>query len=510
MGERGQQFMLKAQIVCNKDFIVGEIDERLYGSFLEHMGRVIYYGVYEPGHACADEEGFRKDVLQAVRDMGVTAVRYPGGNFVSAYHWEDGVGPRERRPRKIDLAWKAVETNAFGTDEFIHWAGKAGVQPIFTVNLGTRGMEEALQYLEYCNFPSGTQYSDLRRSHGVENPYGVRIWCLGNEMDGIWQVGHKGAGEYGRLAAETGKTMKLLDPNIELIACGSSLSTMDTYPAWDLEVLEQAYDVIDYLALHQYYSGQEKGTAAFLAQTLDMEEYIRTIRAAVQVIRQKKRSVKHVRLSIDEWGVWAVPGNTVNREVDENPWQIAAPISEQIYTMEDALLFAGMQMTMLRNADMVKIACQSLLTNVSACIMTDANGEMWLQTIYYPFYYFANYARGVVMQSKCRCEFYDCEGFNEVPYLDQLVVWNKGQKEVVIFLINRSEADSQEAETELQGMTPVAVAEAVCISAKNKKMTNHKDHTAVKPEKNEEVKLIGNCVTAVLPPLSFHMIRVTL
>ena len=293
-------------------------------------------------------------------------------------------------------------------------------------------------------------------------------------MDGIWQVGHKGAGEYGRLAAETGKTMKLLDPNIELIACGSSLSTMDTYPAWD------------------------------------MEEYIRTIRAAVQVIRQKKRSVKHVRLSIDEWGVWAVPGNTVNREVDENPWQIAAPISEQIYTMEDALLFAGMQMTMLRNADMVKIACQSLLTNVSACIMTDANGEMWLQTIYYPFYYFANYARGVVMQSKCRCEFYDCEGFNEVPYLDQLVVWNKGQKEVVIFLINRSEADSQEAETELQGMTPVAVAEAVCISAKNKKMTNHKDHTAVKPEKNEEVKLIGNCVTAVLPPLSFHMIRVTL
>lgn len=510
MGERGQQFMLKAQIVCNKDFIVGEIDERLYGSFLEHMGRVIYYGVYEPGHACADEEGFRKDVLQAVRDMGVTAVRYPGGNFVSAYHWEDGVGPRERRPRKIDLAWKAVETNAFGTDEFIHWAGKAGVQPIFTVNLGTRGMEEALQYLEYCNFPSGTQYSDLRRSHGVENPYGVRIWCLGNEMDGIWQVGHKGAGEYGRLAAETGKTMKLLDPNIELIACGSSLSTMDTYPAWDLEVLEQAYDVIDYLALHQYYSGQEKGTAAFLAQTLDMEEYIRTIRAAVQVIRQKKRSVKHVRLSIDEWGVWAVPGNTVNREVDENPWQIAAPISEQIYTMEDALLFAGMQMTMLRNADMVKIACQSLLTNVSACIMTDANGEMWLQTIYYPFYYFANYARGVVMQSKCRCESYDCEGFNEVPYLDQLVVWNKGQKEVVIFLINRSEADSQEAETELQGMTPVAVAEAVCLFAKNKKMTNHKDHTAVKPEKNEEVKLIGNCVTAVLPPLSFHMIRVTL
>ncbi|MDE5717565.1 MAG: alpha-N-arabinofuranosidase [Lachnospiraceae bacterium] len=502
--------MLKSHIICNEKYVTGEIDSRLYGSFLEHMGRVIYHGVYEPGHTSADEEGFRRDVLQAVRDMGVTAVRYPGGNFVSAYHWEDGVGPRGQRPRKIDLAWKAIETNAFGTDEFIHWARKAQVQPIFTVNLGTRGMEEALQYLEYCNFPSGTMYSDLRRSHGIEDPYGVRIWCLGNEMDGSWQVGHKSAVEYGRLAAETGKTMKLLDSNIELIACGSSLSTMDTCPAWDLEVLEQTYDVIDYLALHQYYGGQEMGTAAFLAQTLDMEEYIRTIRAAVQVIRQKKRSVRNVRLSIDEWGVWAVPGNTVNREVEENLWQTAAPISEQIYTMEDALLFAGMQMTMLRNADVVKIACQSLLTNVSACIMTDANGEMWLQTIYYPFYYFANYARGVVMQSKCQCEAYGCGGFDKVPYLDQLVVWNTGRKEVAIFLINRSEADSQEVETELQGMTPVSVTEAVYLSAKNKKMTNHKDHSAVKPERYDEVKIQGNCVTAELMPLTFMMIRLAI
>lgn len=508
MAERGQKFMLKSHIVCNEKYVTGEIDSRLYGSFLEHMGRVIYHGIYDPEHTDADEEGFRKDVLQAVKDMGVTAVRYPGGNFVSAYHWEDGVGPRQQRPRKIDLAWKAIETNEFGTDEFIHWAGKAQVQPIFTVNLGTRGMEEALQYLEYCNFPSGTQYSDLRRSYGVEEPYGVKLWCLGNEMDGNWQVGHRSAGEYGRLAAETGKIMKLLDPDIELIACGSSLSIMDTYPAWDLEVLEQTYDVIDYLALHQYYGGQEKGTAAFLAQTLDMEEYIRTIRAAVQVIKQKKRSSKNVRLSIDEWGVWSVPGNTVNREVEQNPWQTAAPISEQIYTMEDALLFAGMQMVMLRNADVVKIACQSLLTNVSACIMTDFDGEMWLQTIYYPFYYFANYARGVVMQSKCECQSYDCDGFDEVPYLDQLIVHNVRQKEVVIFLINKSENNSQEVEVELQGMTPVLVVEAVCLCAKDRKTTNYRDHNAVKPEKYEEAKIQGNCVTAELVPLSFMMIRV--
>lgn len=500
--------MLKARIICNKEFAIGEIDERLYGSFLEHMGRVIYHGVYEPEHICADEEGFRGDVLQAVKEMGVTAVRYPGGNFVSAYHWEDGVGPREQRPRKIDLAWKAVETNAFGTDEFIHWAKKAGVQPIFTVNLGTRGIEEAVQYLEYCNFPAGTAYSDLRRHFGIEEPYGIRLWCLGNEMDGNWQIGHKSAAEYGRLAAETGKIMKLLDPDIELIVCGSSLSTMKTYPEWDMEVLEQTYDVIDYLALHQYYGGQEKGTAAFLAQTLDMEEYIRTIRSVVQVMKQKKRSTKNIWLSIDEWGVWAVPGNTVNKEVEENPWQTAAPISEQIYTMEDALLFAGMQMVMLRNADVVKIACQSLLTNVSACIMTESNGEMWLQTIYYPFYYFANYARGTVLLSVYQGETYNCEGFNNVPYLDQVVVWNKEQEEIVVFLVNRSEDSSQEVETELQGIMPVSVKEAVCMHSDDKKMTNQKEHLAVCPRESDAVELRGNCVTAALLPLSFMMIRV--
>ncbi len=500
--------MLKAKIICDKEFTIGEIDDRLYGSFLEHMGRVIYHGVYEPEHVCRDEEGFRKDVLQAVREMGVTAVRYPGGNFVSAYHWEDGVGPREERPRKVDLAWKAIETNEFGTDEFIHWATKAGVMPIFTVNLGTRGIEEALQYLEYCNFPSGTQYSDLRRRHGVEKPYHVKLWCLGNEMDGSWQIGHKSAAAYGQLAAEAGKVMKLLDPEIELIACGSSLSTMKTCPEWDMEVLEKAYDVIDYLALHQYYGGQEKGTAAFLAQALDMEMYIRTIRAAVQVVKQKKRSAKEVKLSIDEWGVWAVPGNTVNKEVEANPWQTAAPISEQIYTMEDALLFAGMQMAMLRNADAVKIACQSLLTNVSACIMTESNGEMWLQTIYYPFYYFANYGRGIVLQSIYHGESYDCEGFNNVPYLDQVVVWNRAQNEVVVFLVNRSENDSQEVEIVLQGMRPNTIKEAIYLSAEDKKMTNQKNHLAVRPRESDAVELKENCVTTAIMPLSFMMIRV--
>lgn len=499
--------MENTKIICNKEFVIGKIDPRLYGSFLEHMGRVIYTGIYEPNHKSADEDGFRKDVLEQVKKMHVTAVRYPGGNFVSAYHWEDGVGPKEKRPRKLELAWKAIETNEFGTNEFMKWAKKADVQPIFTVNLGTRGVEDAIHYLEYCNFPEGTQYSNLRKEHGVAEPYGIKMWCLGNEMDGSWQIGHKSAEDYGKLAAETGKVMKLMDPTIELIVCGSSLSNMKTYPEWDMEVLEKTYDVADYLALHQYYAGQDKGTKGFLAQTLDMEEYIRTIRSAAQVIKQKKRSKKEMKFSVDEWGVWAVPSNTVNAEIDQKPWGIAPAISEQIYTLEDALLFAGMQMVILRNADVIKIACQSLLTNISACIMTEKNGEYWLQTIYYPFHYFATYAKGTVLKTASIGPCYSCAEFDGVPYVDSLVVWNEEDQELVIFAVNRSEEELQKAEVDLQDFEIQHVIESICMTAENKKMTNMEQHDAVIPKKEKNVEIeTGRCQIA-LQPLSFNMVR---
>lgn len=500
--------MLEGKIYCDKNFITGNIDPRMYGSFVEHMGRVIYTGIYEPDSRMADEEGFRRDVLEAARKMGVSAVRYPGGNFVSAYHWEDGVGPKESRPRKLDLAWKSIETNEFGTDEFMHWAKKAGVETIFTVNLGVRGMEEAIQYLEYCNFPEGTKHSDMRKSHGIDKPYGIKMWCLGNEMDGEWQIGHKTAYEYGRLAAETGKAMKLIDPDIELIVCGSSLSNMSSCPEWDMEVLEQTYDVVDYLALHQYYGGQEKGTKSFLAQTMDFEDHIKTLRSVAQVVKKKRRSNKEMKFSVDEWGVWSVPCQAVNQEVEKAPWQIAPAISEQIYTLEDALLFAGMQMVMLRNADVIKIACQSLLTNISACIMTERDGGMWLQTIYYPFFYFANYARGIVLQSMIWADSYECAGFSEVPYLDALTVWNEDAGDIAVFMINKSEEEEMNVDINLQGFSLQTIKKSVVLTAKDKKMDNLKNHEAVVPQE-KEIGCIedGNC-RARLAPMSFNMILI--
>ena len=233
-------------ITVNSKFKKSEIDSRIYSSFVEHMGRVVYTGIYEPNHPTADKDGFRQDVLEKVKELGITMVRYPGGNFVSNYDWKDGVGPKEERPKRLELAWRAVETNEVGINEFMRWAKKAGVEPICAVNLGTKGIENAASFLEYCNMPAGTMYSDMRVKHGVSEPYKVKLWCLGNEMDGDWQIGHKTADEYGRLAEETAKAMKLIDENIELVVCGSAKSDMPTYPEWEATVLEHVYENVDY------------------------------------------------------------------------------------------------------------------------------------------------------------------------------------------------------------------------------------------------------------------------
>ena len=500
--------MLKAKLICNAAFKRGTIDPHIFGSFVEHMGRVIYSGIYEPGHPMADENGFRKDVLDAMREMGITSIRYPGGNFVSCYNWMDGVGPVELRPRKRELAWRSIETNEFGTNEYMKWARTAQVDTILAVNLGTRGIEDAVHYLEYVNLPVGTKYSDLRREHGFEQPYNIKRWCLGNEMDGTWQIGHKTATEYGRLAVETGKAMKLIDPSIRLIVCGSAKSDMPTYPEWDMEVLDHVYGVADYLALHQYYGGQQLGTATFLAQSVDFENYIKTIRAAIQLTKVKKRCKRDMLISVDEWGVWAAEPETVTKQVDDTPWQIAPSISEQIYTMEDSLLFASMLMTIVRNADIVKIGCQSLVANISACIMTQRGGESWKQTIFYPFKYLANNARGTVLDIKADIPTYEAGDIGAIPVVDALAVLNDG--EIVLFAVNRCDNDEAEISVELQGFKPVGIRESIVLHASDRKLTNEHDHGAVLPQTADNADMKDNVVTVKLQPLSFNMVRVAL
>ncbi len=283
---------VKAKMVVDKEFQISEIDPRVYGSFIEHLGRAVYGGIYEPEHPTADQHGFRQDVLDLVKELQVPIVRYPGGNMVSAYNWEDGVGPKGDRPKRLELAWRVIETNQVGTNEFVDWAKAANTDVMMAVNLGTRGVDAARNLLEYCNHPGGTYWSDLRKSHGYENPHNIKVWCLGNEMDGPWQVGQKTAQEYGRLAYETAKAMRLVDPSIELVTCGSSNSNMPTFPSWEAETLEHTYDVADYISLHQYYGNRSGDTANFLAKSMDMENFIQTVISTCDYIKAKKRSKK--------------------------------------------------------------------------------------------------------------------------------------------------------------------------------------------------------------------------
>lgn len=358
----------KAKMTVDKDFIIGKVDDRLYGSFIEHLGRAVYGGIYEPGHPTANEQGFRKDVLQLVQQLRVPIVRYPGGNFVSGYDWKDGIGPIGERPSKLELAWRTVEPNLFGMNEFVAWSKAAGTDVMWAINLGTQGVDDARQVVEYANHPSGSYWSDMRIRHGYKEPHRIKTWCLGNEMDGPWQIGHKTAEEYGRIALEAAKVMKWTDPAIELVACGSSFLGMPTFADWEAIVLDHTYEHVDYLSLHQYYGNHENDTPTFLARSLQMDEFIHSVTAICDYVKAKKRSKKRMYLSFDEWNVW-FHSNAADKKIE--PWQIAPPQLEDIYTMEDALVVGCLLISLLKHADRVKMACLAQLVNVIAPIMTE-------------------------------------------------------------------------------------------------------------------------------------------
>ena len=489
---------MKAKIFADRRFPVGAIDEKLYGSFVEHLGRAVYGGMYEPGHPTADSEGFRRDVLALVKKLGVTLVRYPGGNFVSGYDWQDGIGPREQRPRRLDLAWSSIETNQVGVGEFCVWAGKAGVEPMMAVNLGTRGIEAARDLIEYCNFPGGTKYSDLRRAHGHDTPFGIRCWCLGNEMDGPWQIGGKTAEEYGRLAAETAKVMKWVDPQAKLVVCGSSNSAMPTFGRWEETVLAHTYDYVDYLSLHSYYGNPGGDTAEFLACSRDMDEFISTVSAICDAARQRAHSDKTMLLSFDEWNVW-FHSNEQDKKIDK--WTVAPPLLEDVYTFEDALVVGCLLITLLHHCDRVKIACLAQLINVIAPIMTETGGRAWAQTIFYPFMHASTLARGEALHTRVECERYSAGRYGDTPLLESVAVLNEREHRAVVLAVNRSLTDSIEAEFTLGGLEPLTKERHVVLACDDLKAVN----TADDPDRvtPEERPLTAE---TTLPPHSWNVI----
>ncbi|MET7929580.1 alpha-N-arabinofuranosidase [Streptomyces sp. NPDC005349] len=441
--------MHTARFTIDPEFSIADVDRRLYGSFVEHMGRCVYTGIHDPEHPTADEAGFRGDVADLVRELGTGLVRYPGGNFVSGYQWEDGVGPLAERPRRLDLAWRSIETNQVGTNEFLGWAKDLGLEPMMAVNLGTRGIDAARALVEYCNHPGGTAWSDLRIKHGVADPHGVKLWCLGNEMDGPWQTGHKTATEYGRLAAEAGKAMRQVDPSLELVACGSSNSTMPTFGTWEREVLEQTYDEVDFLSLHAYYEELDGDRASFLASGAHMDRYISDVVSTADHVRAVRHAKKRIRLSFDEWNVWYAarfPGER-NLETAETPRLI-----EDTYSVTDAVVVGSLLITLLRHADRVAVACLAQLVNVIAPIRTEPGGASWRQTIFHPFAQAARHATGRVLHTEINGTKIDTPQHGDVTALDAVVTHDEADGSLTVLAVNRAQDRPLKLEAALRGL----------------------------------------------------------
>jgi alpha-N-arabinofuranosidase len=434
----------------------------------------------------------------------VSLVRYPGGNFVSGYRWEDGIGPVEQRPARIDLAWRSVETNVVGIDEFAGWARRTGVEPMLAVNLGTRGVQEACDLLEYTNHPGGTALSDLRARNGHPEPHGIRLWCLGNEMDGPWQTGHKTADEYGRLAVETAKAMRQVDPGIELVACGSSSSQMSTFGSWEATVLDHAYDAVDHISLHAYYEETDGDLASFLASSVDMDHFIRSVVATADHVQAKRRSRKRITLSFDEWNVWYqhdFVGHT-NLDLDSTPHLI-----EDTFSVADAVAVGGFLNAFLRHADRVKVACQAQLVNVIGLIRTEPDGPAWRQTIFHPFAHTARLARGTSLRVEPRGARHETAAHGLVDTVDASATWDEPTGEVAVFLVNRHPTEAVEATVDVRAFGGLQVIECLRLEDADPRRTNTQDApSAVQPHDDPAVRVDEGYVRLRLSPASWTAI----
>lgn len=498
---------MRATLTLDPAFVIAPVNPRTFGSFVEHMGRGIYTGIYEPGHPRADEAGLRTDVLDLVRELGVTTVRYPGGNFVSSFVWEDSIGPVAERPRRADLAWHAIETNEFGLHEFLQWTQVAGVEPMMALNLGTRGINAAVDLLQYCTMPQGTvALADQRASNGHPEPFAIRMWCLGNELDGPWQVGHKTAHEYGRLAAETARAMRLVDPGLELVVCGSSGSGMPTFGAWEAEVLEQTYDVVDYISCHAYYEERDGDLASFLASAVDMDHFIDSVVATADHVGARLRNRKRIDVSFDEWNVWYLS----RHQSAPQPvgWSVAPRLIEDEYTVADAVVVGGLLISLLRHSDRVTAASLAQLVNVIAPIRTEPGGPAWRQATFHPFALTARHARGEVLQAALDAEAVHTAQYGSVPGVDAVATLEGDQ--LAVFLVNRSVDDTALVEADLRGVRAQAVVETHCLACADPYLVNtveHPDRVVPRPLA-EPPRLDGGRLTAALPPVSWTLLRV--
>jgi alpha-N-arabinofuranosidase len=491
---------LTARVVLDNERTIGAISPLLFGGFAEHMGRCVYGGIYDPASPHADERGFRRDVQAALREMRLSILRYPGGNFLSGYDWRDGVGPRELRPRRRDLAWQSIETNQFGTNEFVDYCRALEIEPMLGVNLGTGTIAEAAALVEYCNAPAGSRYADLRAEHGYPAPHAVKYWCLGNEMDGPWQIGHLEADEYARKAREAAKMLRWHDPGLKLILCGSSNTEMPTYPEWDRVVLETCWEQVDYLALHYYAINHDNDTTSYLALAAQFESHVDTLAGLLRYVKAKRRSKHDVKLSWDEWNVW------YKDRSGRGGWQEAPHLSEEVYNLEDALVVAQWMSVFLRRCDVLEIACLAQIVNTIAPLTTTAE-QLLRQTTFYPFVLFANHAAGQSLDPLTLAPQHDTRLFGPMPLLDASASYDQANDRGAVFLVNRSQHETLTTDIVWQGAAPARAPAIYQLSGNDPKAINTFERPdTITPKQLDGPPVRDGRITLRLPPLSFTVV----
>lgn len=492
---------MNTKVIISKDFKVGEVDKNLFSSFVEHLGRAVYTGVYEPGHPLADEQGFRKDVIGLVKDLNVSLVRYPGGNFLSGYNWKDGIGSKENRPRRLDRAWHTIESNQVGIDEFYDWTVKSGTEIMGAVNMGTGTVQDAGDLVEYCNFDRDTYWSDLRRKNGHDKPFAIKTWCIGNEMDGPWQICHLTADDYGKKAREAIKLMKWTDDSIKTVVCGSASSGMPTYPEWDRIVLEHTYDLADYISIHRYFENFGDDDE-FLASFYDMDDFIKTSIATCDYVKAVKRSNKTMNLSFDEWNIW------YQQKMQPHPWMEAPRILEDHYSLLDALAFGGMAITLLNHADRVKVACLAQLVNVIAPIFTEPGKGAYKQSIYFPFKDISLFGRGTALQPVVTTSKKIIEKYGEVPSVIFASVLSEDESEITVFALNTDKNDSSITKIDLSGVGKTQMFFRTELCGDDLNATNSLENpAAVQPKTAELVQGDGSVYEVELKKASWNVLR---
>ncbi len=532
--------MKKASLTLHPDYRIGEISPRLFGAFLEPIGSMVNGSMYNPKHPSADGQGMRRDFYEALKAAELPCVRLPGGNFVSGWQWKDSIGPLSQRKVRLDPAWFQFIPNEVGHDEYLQWAEKAGAEPIYTVNLATGTLQDAADCVEYTNFEGGTWWSDLRKKNGHSAPYGVKTWCLGNEMDGPWQIGsrEKDPRGYGVMAHEASKLMKWIDPKIETVACVSSSPFLSHYPDWDMQVLEECYGTVDYISLHHYHSAPPDMPEALLAGCLAYEDYIRTEIALCDFLKTKLRTKKTMMLALDEYGSMLRPRGEAhlglagrqNAEMfglfrpdrayvrhDPDDWS-SRRMPPMQGEMLSALGTAGTMLVMLRHADRIKIGCA---TGGLGCLARTDREHVWKGAAYYPFTQMIRFARGVSLACPVRCDTYDVPGyaiddmnqyggFSGVPTVQAAAALNEQKEELSVFVLNADLQEAQQLRMDLRAFPGWRLAEHTALFAPEQDAVNTFDQPErIAPRACPDTALDGGFVTAALQPASWNVFRFT-